>query len=177
MQIGEKMMAAVGRKRKNGEREANGRLSRALASRESVAGTMRDLAIIHRERLDPALGSPIGCMLREGKILTAEYDAGVKFAALRAAADRALGLPPRNPAALDYNAARGLSLTAERDPENDRAVIRAYDDAEAVLGTRSPELAALQAIVIYTAHPSGYEQFLALKKGLSMLSTFWRCGR
>jgi hypothetical protein len=126
---------AAGRKRKPGKREVNGRLLRALADRTSVAGTVKDLAIIARERLDPALASPLGRLLRLGEIRASEYDAGLKYRALRAATDRTLGLPARHPSGLDLNAAKGLSaFSAIQDPENDKAIQRAFFAAEDAIG-------------------------------------------
>jgi hypothetical protein len=168
---------AAGRKRKPGKREVNGRLLRALADRTSVAGTVKDLAIIARERLDPALASPLGRLLRLGEIRASEYDAGLKYRALRAATDRSLGLPARHPSGLDLNAARGLSaFAAVQDPENDKAIVRAFMAAEDAIGRGSKRLTILQSVVLYDDAPQTYEQKLALKEGLGILVKHWGIG-
>lgn len=168
---------AAGRKRKAGKREPNGRLLRALADRTSIAGTVKDLAIIARERLDPALASPLGRLLRLGEIRASEYDAGLKYRALRAGCDRALGLPGRHPSGLDLNAARGLSmLSAGQDPENDKAIVRAFYAAEEAIGRGSKKLAILQAVVLYDDSPTTHEQKLALKESLGKLVKHWGLG-
>jgi len=168
---------AAGRKRKNGKREPNGRLLRALADRSSIAGTVRDLAIIAKERLDPALASPIGRLLRLGEIRVSEYDAALKYRALRAACDRALGLPGRHPSGLDLNAARGLSgLSGPQDPENDRAIQRAFFAAEDAIGRGTKRLTIMQQVVLYDDAPVTHEQKLALKQSLGILVKHWGLG-
>jgi len=168
---------AAGRKRKNGKREPNGRLLRALADRTSIAGTVKDLAIIARERLDPALASPIGRLLRLGEIKASEYDAAQKYRALRAACDRALGLPGRHPSGLDLNATRALNFSSGvQDPENDKAIQRAFFAAEDAIGRGSKRLTVMQQIVLYDDAPVTYEQILALKQSLGILVKHWGLG-
>jgi hypothetical protein len=164
---------AVGRKRKPGKREPNGRLLRALADRTSVAGTVKDLAIIARERLDPALSSPLGRLLRLGEIRASEYDAGQKYRALRAACDRALGLPGRHPTGIDLNAARGLAMLSEPDPANDKAIISTFHSAEDAIGRGSKQLSVLQSVCLHDDAPVTYEQKLALREALSKLVKHW----
>ena len=167
---------AAGRKRKNGKREPNGRLLRALADRTSVAGTVKDLAIIARERLDPALASPFGRLLRLGDIRAVEYDAGMKYRALRSAADRALGLPARHPTGCDLNASRGFLLGSEADPANDRAIISTFHTAEDVVGRGSKQLSVLRAVCLYDDAPTTYEHKLMLKSALDKLVKHWGIG-
>jgi hypothetical protein len=164
---------AVGRKRKPGKREPSGRLLRALADRSTIAGTMKDLAIIAKERLDPCLASPIGRLLRLGEIRASEYDAALKYASLRAAVDRVMGLPARHTKAMDLDAFRGLAILDERDPENDKAIVTAYYKAEDAVGRGSLELSSLQSVILYEDAPSTYEKRLALKKGLGKLVRHW----
>lgn len=135
---------------------------------------IRDLA--RRQAVDPALGTPVGRMYVLHEITSAMYDAAVKLASLRAAADRVLGLPPRNAAALDYGASKGMSLYLDMaDPENERAIVTAYDNAEAAI-VSPQDLAAVQYVVIYEREPVGYEHRLALYRGLKSLAKHWGLG-
>lgn len=163
-------MAGVGRPRKAGEREPNGRLSRSKA----VVSTHRDMAIIERERLNPLLGTPFGRLLREDKITRKEFDAGCAYRAMRHDMDSLLGLPCRSPRAMDLYSVKGLSLAGDRDPKTEERFKRKFEAVEQCLGERRAggRWWVVDQLVIHDIPLVGYEQHLTLRSALGDLSEF-----
>lgn len=165
----------LGRKRKEGSRYPSGDLVRdALEDRAGPAQVKRMRDYLLRSARDPALGTPMGRMFLDGFLDAAEYNAGIKFAFMRAKADRAMGIPARNPKALDYNHGLGGRSLVVDDPDYETAIVDAFDAVEAAIGLHSRELLAVQHVAIYDDEPDGYEQKLAFKAGLVRAVAHWR---
>jgi hypothetical protein len=166
-------MTALGRPRKNGPREPNGRICRA--SKNAVIAVHRDLGIIRRERLNPLLGTPIGLLLREGKITELQFAAADRFKALRKAADGVLTLPGRTPPAMDMNAAKGRAIAFERDPEKDARTMKRLRAAEQALGDKRPGGMwwCIDQMVVHEIPLATYADFLTLRAALEKLVELW----
>lgn len=154
----------MGRPRKAGPREPSGRPSRS----DRVQHVQRELDALRLMARDHKLGSPLGVLLRAGKITAKQFDAGMWFAEARASADAALGLPARSCRAQDLSAVRGAGSGQEDAAAKNRA-IAAYDRAVAYLGHGSKRLAAVELVVVYERRPDTYEQVLALVDGLDAI--------
>lgn len=119
----------MGRKRKTGNREPNGRLSRKTEDRKvrdkaEVAATDWDTmgtALMARWRVhnvDPAslrdqmAGSAVGRYCLQGQITRAQYDAAMSYLEEREDWLRCIAAP-RQPGAVDLNATKGQSVNAE----------------------------------------------------------------
>lgn len=164
----------MARPRKPGRRKPCGRLVQdELENRTAPVTIRRALDHMISHAIDPAMATAFGRMYVRHEITAADYVAASKFAVLRAKADRALGLPARNPRALAFGAAHGLSHENE-DPEHTNACVKAFDDAEAAIGLRSAALSAVEDIVVYGCEVVGYAQKLAFKAGLHSLVRHWR---
>lgn len=162
-----------GRKRKAGDRFPGGKLKSALESRASVSEVRRLTAAMLTHSRDAAWGSVPGRMFLLGQISAAEYDAAKKFSNLRAMVDVALGLPARNPKALDYNRSIG-GPPANDDKDWHAAAIRALDDAQAAVGWLTKELAMVERVAIEDCQPETYMDRLAFTGGLKKLVEHWR---
>jgi hypothetical protein len=75
---------------------------------------------------------------------------------------------------MDLNMVKGFSLAAARDPDKDQAKIREYYAAEEAIGRGSPELSAVQFVVIYDNDPVSHEHRQALLRGLNRLVLHWK---
>lgn len=162
-------MGTRGRKRKQGKREANGKLSRKpeqvaqrlneafdREEREALAvgveARMRLWKVPEALSRDQKLGSFVGrlCMARE--ISLAQYDAAMKWLESCEAHSWAIASPKR-PNAVDINAARGaptapenLSLVA-RIMEKHQGAKKAVQAEQDILGLHAHLFGALQYLV------------------------------
>lgn len=166
---------ARGRPRKTGKRYPGGKL-KPIEVRAKTSYWQKQLEVLREGELDPYLGTPIGILLRRDVITHWAMDAAVRFAKERAAADAALGLPPRSARAQDMGAIRGTSdgVDSPQEVERKKRAVDAYVAAEMAVGLNSPALAALQWIVIYDKREDSYEQLLALFTGLDKLMKHYR---
>lgn len=162
-------MALPGRKRKQGERR-NGRIVRNERA-QSITRRLLDSAFLRSH--DAAFGTVFGRMLLEGFLQPEHFDAASRFGISRARADMALGVPPRNPRALQYEyASRGRSSLVD-DEEREKRAIEHFDKAEAAIGLGSAELSAVEDVVIYDQLPANYSAKLACRDGLTRLVVHW----
>ena len=158
-----------GRTRLPGTREPNGRLQRPAQSSPAVYW-QRERQVLRTLSLQPEWGSPIGVLCRAGEITAAQFQAGLRFATERRAADAALGLPPRSPRAMDMNLTRGHPPDDTLDGQRRRrTAIAAFEAAHDALGAGSPALCACLWICVYEQRPDCHGQLVALKEGLSKL--------
>lgn len=167
-------MARRGRPRKTGDRYPSGKL--VPDARAKTSYWQRQIETLNTASLDSRLGSAIGILAVRRIITPQALDAAMRFADARAAADAALGLPPRSPRAQDMNALHGASNELETMESAARKArsIAAYDAAEESVGLNSLPLAALQWVVIYDKREDSYEQLLALFTGLQKLMGHYR---
>lgn len=151
-------------------RKPGGRLVQSLEDPRTgaLARRARDAAL--SGMADPLWATPIGQMFMREDITQTQFDAASKYARLRAAADRAIGLPTRIPPALDLSFKRGgHGDLVER--ESDDVIIQTCYDAESAIGTAS--LPVVKRVVIYDQWPAGYQERQALFVGLDSLSRHW----
>lgn len=164
----------MGRNRKPGRRKPCGRLVQdTLENRGGVVAVRRLLDHLLVVADDPAIATVFGRMYINREISAAAYNAACKFAVLRAKADHALGIPARNPKALAFGEAGGLSL-AHEDAEYTASIVAAFDAAEIAIGLGTLALSAVEDVVIYDQQLVGYAQKLALKAGLGKLVVHWQ---
>lgn len=172
--IGGAHLMARGRPRKTGKRYPSGKIMPAERARTSH--WQRELEMLRAGSVDSRLGSAIGILAVRGLITAQALDAAMRFADARAAADAALGLPPRHARAQDMNAVHGSSNEPETMESAARKAkaIAAYDSAEEAVGLGSRPLAALRWVVIYDRREDDHAQLLALFDGLGKLMAHYR---
>jgi hypothetical protein len=180
-----------GRPRKIGAREANGRLSRAAA--KAVARQVQDeirptglaspleirrfwVKAAGTARLE-AFGTPVGQLLLNGKLDEAQYSAARAWAKL-AARYRLAVESPRNPrsAGLERIGSRSVGAAAAPGDAIDKAVIDRFLAARSLLLAQgwSVERTVCQCCEELGRLPSGYEELMRLREGLSALARLWR---
>lgn len=165
-------MARAGRKRKEGPRTASGQLSRAKEDRYIPLHLIREMAA-KSARVGLYL-TPLGRMALNERIDRAQFDAGMRFAEARRAADAALGLPARNVPAQDLAALHGHDGEDSEDArDRKRRDLDRWDKLLLVVGLNSAPLRALEWIVVYEREPEGHQQCIDLLKGLNMLARHW----
>lgn len=171
-------MAKAGRKRKEGRREANGRLQRPYKS-ETVGYWQREMDVLREGSVDWRLTTPLGVLLRAKTIDLHEFECGMRFSDLREAADGAQGLPARIPAAQNVTAVHGADGDVETDAEirRKRRAIEAYYDACFAVGWNSNALAALELVAVYQRRPDKYEQVVDCVAALKKLVAYFHRGR
>lgn len=156
-------MSRVGRKRKMGKREKNGRISRQKHERQArrpleqvdvmhVARVARERVLgVHASSSGTDLGgTAIGRMLLRELVTRRHYDAAEIVANRRAAYVSAIGLGHSSPQAVDINAVHGRS-GFEMSSEATRYHIERWDELVKVLdaaGRRGHLYAVVWSIVI-----------------------------
>lgn len=142
-------MARPGRKRKDGERQANGR----LVARERQAYTAETIAkrklrlVADADPLDKAAGYPLGILWLRGQITAAEHNIGLHYAALHA---KVWGLcsPPSHNGRM-VASGNGTLATARSDEHiaSDAAALNAMSRRVRAAGSRAFHV--LQNVAIY----------------------------
>lgn len=161
----------AGRKRKSGQRKPGGRLVQSLEDRRSASLATRAVNAALAGMIDAHWGSPIGRLFLQKEISSIQFDAASKYAHLRAAADRELGLPFRAVRAINYASVKIKDTGSGHDANE--GVITACEEAERAVGMNTNALRALQAVVVLEESPAGYEQKLALYLALDRLCIHW----
>jgi hypothetical protein len=149
-------------------------LDQALTDRRGVRGIARLRQAVEKKLTDERWGTPVGRMNLTGDATDLQFHAATQLASLRAIVDRIHGLPSRHIPAMDLNMVKGLSLIADRELDKDQATIRKYYAAEEAIGRGSPELSAVQFVVIYDNDPVSHEHRQALLRGLNRLVLHWK---
>src|SRR5579864_4929424 len=109
---------AKGRKRKPGPRQPNGELRDKPQRGVSPSAAMRLIEMAAANAADQRCGTPLGRMLLAGEISPPIFDAGERYARLRARADAIDGIPPRSARGIDMNRTGGRS-SGDGDPNED----------------------------------------------------------
>ncbi len=123
------MQIMVGRPRKTGRREPNGRLQRGwVDTKAQVAAQPHRRDVPKSYRKWPEAESMFGRLMLNGKITPAQYVAGRQYAELAERYRAVKGYPPIHPGAMDpLRSGRGMGADA---PDHViRAAIRDYDAA------------------------------------------------
>ena len=92
----------MGRPRKKGKREPNGRPQRSyLNPKAQVANQPHRMAVAEKYREWPEAGTEFGRLMLSGKITPAQYEAGSRYSMLAGLYRLYYGIPSPNPRALD----------------------------------------------------------------------------
>lgn len=123
------MQIMVGRPRKTGKREPNGRIARVYVNPKSqVASQPHRVGVPREYREWPEAGSEFGRMMLRKIITPAQYEAGMLFAGLSVAFCAVYDIPSPHPHAMDLTRV-GVSLGLEMPPEKAVEIKRRYNRA------------------------------------------------
>jgi hypothetical protein len=119
----------VGRPRKIGKRERNGRIQRTYENpKAQVASQPHRVVVPVRFRELPEAGSEFGRLMLNGWITPAQHEAGKQYAELAARYRSAIQAPSPNPSGIQLGAA-GFGKSAGMRDDTARSIKRAYDSA------------------------------------------------
>jgi hypothetical protein len=123
------MQIMVGRPRKTGKREPNGRIARVYVNPKSqVASQPHRVGVPREYREWPEAGSEFGRMMLRKIITPAQYEAGMLFAGLSVAFCAVYDIPSPHPHAMDLTRV-GVSLGREMAPEKAIEIKKRYNRA------------------------------------------------
>lgn len=188
-----------GRPRKDGERTASGRLSRAkpksmfsewqatTAHAQRIRETIMAEAPKHMAAFSTALGHlyMFGQLADAGapdaKVVNGQrYAAGDLFRGLCEASGQAIGIPTHQLRGQNLAAAGGGSTGFVEDDlareRRERADKKRFA-AELAVGPGSRELTVVREVCVYGARPVGHENLLALRRGLQRLVLHFRVAK
>lgn len=172
----------AGRQRMAGARYPSGDRRRDERSKEyspSAIKRMTSAAVAGMH--DPEWGTVIGRLYLEGKLTSAQYATGKRWAATWAEYCTATGIPSPNPKSLVIGAP---TRSEPPDPDSERGqaatrlakrAIKRFDTAHAELlkcGMQA-EAATRKLCEGLGETPLGHEQFLHAKRGLDALAKLW----
>ena len=162
----------VGRKRKLGKREANGRVARAYENpRAQVAAQPhRSGVVVKLMREWPEAETMFGRLMLNGRITPAQYEAGKLYATLSEQVRRTYTPLPMHPSGIDLLRVSGGGYDGEVSPEYVERIRKRLNSAfEACGGTRVARVVKRYAI----EDVSDGLQFDLLKTGLDNLVAFF----
>lgn len=123
------MQIMVGRPRKMGKREPNGRIQRAYQNPKAQVAAQPHRSIVARKlREMPEAESEFGRMMLRGIITPAQYESGRRYAELAARWRAVKGYPAIHPIAMDW-VRTGRGIGSDAPDHVIRAAIRDYDAA------------------------------------------------
>lgn len=158
----------VGRPRKKGRREPNGRIARVYENpKAQVASQPHRIVVPMRFRELPEAESEFGRMMLNGWITPAQHEAGKLYAELAARYRAAIQAPSPNPSGIQLGSA-GFGKSAGMPDGTARAVKRAYDSAFESCGP----VRLQKALAHHVIHDRKVGDFLTrdlLKTGLNKL--------
>lgn len=159
----------VGRPRKIGKRERNGRIARAYENpKAQVADQPHRVAVPKRFREMPEAESEIGRLMLLDMITPAQYEAGKLYRELVAVYLASLQAPSPSPPAMDLERI-GLAHFAGMPDRFARAIREKYDDAFCAIGRRREQ----RAVAHHAVHGQPVEDnhtLALLISGLSALA-------
>lgn len=127
------MSIMVGRPRKIGKREKNGRVQRVhINPKDQVAAQPHRMGVILKFRDRPEAESEFGRLMLNGKITVSQYEAGKRYADLASRYRVVLDIPPLHPTAMDFERTGGRG--GELPAHVARSIRREYDDAFCACG-------------------------------------------
>lgn len=160
----------VGRTRKIGRREKNGRLARSYENpKAQVAAQPHRMGVLAKYRDWPEAESEFGRLLLRGGITRSQYDAGIRFTELCAAMCAVYDAPSPHPHAIDLTRV-GVSRGREMPSEKAKAIITRYNKAfEVCMDVGRPALRAVKDHVVLDKPVGDFDALNALSRGLSKL--------
>lgn len=141
----------VGRRRKAGKRESNGRIARVYENPKAfVAAQPHRAGVMKKQRELPEAGSEFGRLMLTGKITPAQYEAGSRYAGIAESARRVYSPLPLHPTGIDLSRVSGGGYDGDMPREQAQAIKdrhnKAYD-ACASVGTRAARAVKDHAIM------------------------------
>lgn len=170
----------MGRKRKTGPREPNGRLVRADRNDGPAPVVVaRIRAGLLRAATDPALGTLYGVMMLRGEIGPAEYDAARALDHALTDYRRAIGARTIRSAALEPSApgagADPLSEAGQVAANRDRASVDRYKRFAGLLDEAGPDVA--RAVWLLVDGGATWTDRETAKRGLERVGRWMKTGR
>lgn len=160
----------VGRTRKRGGREANGRIARTYVNpKAQVAAQPHRLGVERQFRDWPEAESEFGRLLLRGVVTPAQYEAGKRYAALASSYRVVLGIPPIHPRSLDLLSPGPVSR-ADLNSDAARSIKDRYDKAfEACSDAGRKALRAVRDHAVFERKVDSFEALDHLRRGLEKL--------
>lgn len=160
----------VGRPRKRGRREPNGRVARAYVNpKAQVAAQPHRLAVSQEHREWPEAESEFGRLMLRGVITPAQHEAGRRYAGLASSYRAVLGIPPLHPRSPDL-LSPGPALRGDFSTETARGIKDRYDKAFEVLGDAGRKaLRAVRDHAVFERKVDSFETLDHLRRGLEKL--------
>ncbi len=160
----------VGRPRKIGKRERNGRGARVYENPKAFVAKQphrRDLPAGWRDR--PEAGSEFGRTMIRKQITPAQYEAGCRYAAIVDSYRALIGAPAASPPGIEMDRV-GPSQGREMPIHIARRIRRSYDEAfEAMAGDGQKAQRAVAHHAVNDRPISDFESLGYLRRGLSTL--------
>jgi hypothetical protein len=128
-------------------------------------------------KLDGRWTSWLGIAYMSDMFTREQWEAGLRFAELSEARQRALCSPGCNPRAQDLSAVSGRSVKPETEAviKRHRRALEEWDRLES--GLTRLQLHALDVIVVQMRPAEGFVQQMALRDGLDRLTALWKTPR
>lgn len=160
----------VGRPRKIGKRERNGRIARTYENpRAQIAAQPHRLAVAPQYREWPEAESEFGRMMLRGVITPAQFEAGSRYAQLAASYRAVWDMPPLTPRAVDLTH-HGVAVSQGMASEQARAIKRRYDEAfEACAEAGNRAQRAVKDHAVFDRKVSDFGALEYLRRGLDKL--------
>ena len=160
----------VGRPRKIGKRERNGRIARVYENpKAQVAAQPHRLAVLSKYREWPEAESEFGRLMLNDKITPAQYEAGRLYAGLADSYRAVWDMPRIHPAGIDLTRV-GVSQGREMAPDHARSVKRRYELAfEACMEAGHRAQRAVKDHAVFERKISDFSTLDLLKAGLDRL--------
>jgi hypothetical protein len=168
----------VGRPRKIGKRERNGRIARTYENPKAQVANQphRRGVVVHLREFEEA-ESEFGRLMLRGGITPAHYEAGIAFFKLRNAMCRVYDLPSPNPQAMCFTRCAGFpgpGMTSEEGQAIKDRYMRAFDCAGEA-GSKAQR--TLAPHVIRDEPVMDFETLYRLKSALDRLVCFFGIDR
>ena len=164
------MQIMVGRPRKTGKREPNGRIARVYVNPKSqVASQPHRVGVPREYREWPEAGSEFGRMMLRKIITPAQYEAGILFAGLSVAFCAVYDVPSPHPHAMDLTRV-GVSQGREMPPEKAAEIKKRYNRAfEACADAGRRAQIAVKNCAVLDRKVDSFEMRDGLRAGLDRL--------
>lgn len=128
------MQIMIGRPRKSGQREANGRITRTYVNpKAQVCAQPHRILVMAKYRDRPEASSNFGRMMLRGVVTPAQFEAGSRYARLAASYRAVWDFPRITPSGIDLTNP-GASVSQGMASEDARKIKERYDAAFERLG-------------------------------------------
>ena len=156
------------RRKPTAKRQPNGDIVRKKSDDRAVP-LHRIRQMIFSGALDPLYATPLGYLALQKKIDQEQFNAGVRYRTDRRQVDMILGLPARDPRALDYSKTITRGGSGADPTESQLKAVRLFREAETFLRHDQAEYRIVNSVVLADAMPV-YAETLELIAGLERLA-------